>query len=294
MIVFGKGFCVLLSITGSIYCMWLLWDCWKQAGSRKKPPPPSRCHESNSPRTEWVCQLVLAVAGICFGVTLVVANGSDVFLPLWQSKTNKQQASKQSESTFSKADFGVLAHRDSSCIDRPITGIECASMQVSDEQVTHLLRTAPELEWLSLSWTPITGDVLGELRHTPSLRDLSLGCPQITDGDLVHLEGLTNLRTLCLANTQVTDKGLVHLEELTNLYKLSLVHTQVTDDGLGHLAKLTNLHVLYLSNTLVTDKGLEHLETIINLHELLLTNTQVTDEGVRKLQQALPSCQIAR
>ena len=273
MICLGKGFCVFLGVGGSFYCTWLLWDCWQQAGFCKRPATPSLPsgdRDSKSTRTEWFCQLVLAVAAIWLAVTLVMASGDDMFSPLWQSKTDKQQLSRQAESTFSKADFGVHFDYDTSRISRPITGIDCAHVQVSDEQVTYLLQKAPELEWLNLSGTPITGDVLGELKHTPSLRGLVLACPQITDGELVHLKGLTSLYVANLTDTQVTDKGLLHLEGMTNLHELRLTNTQVTDEGLVHLKNLTNLRKLYL------------------------VHTQVTDEGARILQQALPSCRINR
>ena len=297
MITLEKGFCVFLSVAGSFYCIWLLRDCWQQVEFRKKPVAPSipsGHRDSKSTRSEWVCQLVLAVAAIWLAVTLVVANGSEVFSPLWQSKTRKQQLAKQTESTFSRGDFGVRVDHDTSRIDLPVIGIDCAYLQVSDEQVTYLLHKAPELEWLNLSRAPITGDVLGELRHTPSLRGLTLACPQITDDELVHLEGLTALCAVNLTDTQVTDKGLVHLEGLTNLHRLDLANTQVTDEGLFHLAKLINLRVLYLTGTRVTIKGLAHLEGLTNLHQLYLGTDQITDEDVKELQQVLPACKITR
>ena len=283
MIILGKGFCVVLSLVGGAYCIWLLLDCWRQTPFRKKPtapPPRSDRHGSVSTRTEWLCQLVLSVVAIWFAGMLVIAYGADAFRPIVQLSGISQRPTWESESASSVVDSLGLLHRDLSLVDRPVIGIDCATIQVSDEQIARLLRSAPELQCLNLIGTPITGQVLTELTHTPSLRDLVLSSTQIADDELVHLDGLANLRLLYLMNTKITDKGLVHLGGLTDLQTLNLTNTQVTDKGLVHLKGLTNLRDLNLTGTEVTDKGLVHLEGLANLRVLHLENTKITDKGL--------------
>lgn len=270
MIAVGKGVCVFLSVASSLYCIWLLWHGWQHARFAWKPTPrpASQGHDSDDTRLEWFCQLVLALAALWFAVIFVMANGNETISLLWHSEAHSQQLPTQTGFARSPADFGAFVERDSFRAGRRVIGIDCTRTQVSDEQVAYLLRRAPELEWLNLSWTSITGDGLGELRFTPLLCCLTLyGC-QITDEGLVHLEGLTNLQELDLVDTQVTDEGLVHLEGLTNLQELDLVNTQVTDEGLFHLEGLTNLQ------------------------ELDLYGTQVTEEGLKRLQRAIPRCSV--
>jgi Leucine Rich repeats (2 copies)/Leucine Rich repeat len=274
MITLGKGFCVFAGIAGIGYCIWLLLDCWRHVRFHAKPTTPasySGSHGFISTRAELLCQLVFAAVAIWLAVTLVMAHCGDVSSLFWQPVDNEQHLSKRTEGvTWSETDFGAKLRHDSTRTGRPVIGIDCAFLRVTDEQVASLLHRTPELEWLNLAGTPITGAILGELTCTPSLCGLVLYGDQITDSQLAHLKALTELESLDLANTRVTDEGLAHLRELTKLQTLDLANTRVTDEGFTHLRELTKLQVLNL------------------------TNTRVTDEGVKAFQQALPYCESFR
>ncbi len=270
MITLGKGFCVFLSVAGSFYCINFLRDCWQHSSfalRRTGPPVSSVHHSSISVRAEWCCQFVLAALGLWFALTMIVANGGEVFLLLWRSIPNVQSTSNQVDSVSSPEYSGAKVRYDT---HQSIIGIDWARSHVSDEQVSNLLHTAPGLAWLILTATPITDGVLEELHHTPSLN------------------------SLCLDQTQITDEGLAYLKEMTNLEGLSLGQTQITDEGLAYLQGLTNLHVLCLDHTRITDDGLACLQGLTRLEMLYLCGTHVTDEGVNKFKKAHPNCGVSQ
>lgn len=174
------------------------------------------------------------------------------------SKSSCRPASHDFEPLVTVTDSGAYVFR-SSCDGHPIVGIDCAHVQISQEQVAGLFRQAPELSWLNLSWASITGDTLSHVTVLPKLEALSLAEPALADDDLAHVRRLVALTSLELDETQITDDGLVHLEGLTKLRRLCLNSTGITDEGLGHLEGLTELRYLDLGNTLVTDAGVAKL-----------------------------------
>ena len=161
--------------------------------------------------------------------------------------------------------------------------IYLSGSRITDEHMVHL-KWLPNLHYLSLYYTQVTGAGLEHLKWLTKLETLNLDNSKVTDAGLVHLKGLTNLIDLNLAGTKVTDAGLEHLKWLTNLRTLRLDKTSVTDAGLEHLKGLTELRQLYLFDTKVTDAGLEHLKGLTKLTRLRLNDTQVTDAGLEHLK----------
>lgn len=262
MIILGKGIAVFLGIVGCAYCIWLLRDCWQQARSVGKSTAPTTSIRRDAPstRVEWLCQMVLALAAIWGFATVVMAFGADV-LPVVLASTSEsyRPVNHDLERFVTVTDSGAYVYR-SSCVDgHPIVGIDCAYLQLSKKQFASLLQQAPELSWLNLSWSSVTGDILGRVTFPPRLEALALVSPALTDGDLAHVKRLVVLSSLELDETQITDDGLVHLEGLTNLRRLCLNGTGITDEGLEHLEGLTELEYLDLENTRVTDAGVAKL-----------------------------------
>ncbi len=140
---------------------------------------------------------------------------------------------------------------------------------------------------ISLADSLATDDVLQRVGGMPDLGFLMLGNSQISGEGLYHLRALTTLEKLSLANTAVDDAGLAHLRSLPQLLHLDLYHTEVTDAGLAHLAVLTELEELRLQDTRITDEGLKHLAGMKKLKMLRLRGTLVTQEGVDALKKSL-------
>lgn len=241
MVTLGKGICLFFGFVGSCYCLWLLWDCWRQTGSRAtrtatSSSPSSHGHVNN--RADWWCQLVFATVAFWFALALMTANGDELLSLVWQQDITPFRIAEKPAVASVSADLGVDIYFDSSRTGRSTIGIDCAHVPISDEQVAVLLQGAPELQWLVLAGTQITGGVLREMKHTPALHGLSLACSQIADGDLEHLGTLTQLRDLDLANTQITDDGLPYLHALANLRSLDLTDTEVTEGGVKTLRQV--------------------------------------------------------
>jgi hypothetical protein len=125
---------------------------------------------------------------------------------------------------------GGKVERDEKAPEKPVTTINLATSQATDETLAHL-------------------------KPFDKLQKLTLNNRKITDEGLKNLSGLTGLQKLYLVDTPVTDAGLEHLKGLTNLQVLSLVGTQVTDAGLEHLKGFTSLQEVFLYATKVTDDG---------------------------------------
>lgn len=258
----GRMACVFLSIMGSIYCVWILWDCWRQARAWKMPSEHSclqPCGNGASKRIEWLCQLLAAGVFLAIAVVLLTANTYQVLLSHVQNRIEGYQQPSSTEIVSTEGLPGVFLDRDSTRPDSPIVGIDCSLKPVSDEQLRTLLRKSPELGYLTLTRTGISDDIL---------RDLSQ-CP--------------HLRTLNLDHSEITDRGLEHLAAQKSLESLSLVGTKVTDDGLRHLTALAHLKILRLSDTAINDHGLEHLTILKSLEQLTIHGNGIPAHQLRRL-----------
>lgn len=271
MIILVKGFGIFLGFIGGWYCIWLLRDCWHQASPRKKATKsdvlPSRY--SVASRAECYSELAGAFVALLLCSVVVVAFGRDVYPVVSQALASPRDPIDRADCVqIETVEYsGALVIR-SLRRDHPISGIDCAYLRISDQEVISLLQQAPKLWWLNLSGTSISGDTLREVGHFVTIEGLGLGVSTITNDDLASIEKLVALKILDLHGAQVSDDGLAHLE------------------GLIHLQRLK------LSDTRITDKGLEHLNSLTSLRDLHLENTLVTDAGVARLQQVLPHCTI--
>ena len=263
--------CIVVSVTGSVYCLSLLRDSRKRAG----PPRGPLKSLSKSVRRKYVCarlnrlcQVVLATAFLVVAASFAVGFAWRALSLHWYESPLDQQI-RLTIATVSLPGYPpVIFKYDSTQPDRPVYGIECHSKLISDEQVRRLLDAAPALHFLNLTDTDISDDALCDLSCAPGLRGVYL------------------------ARTRVGDRGLRRLGELRNLEALNLDGTKVTDDGLRLLADVRTLQKLLLGNTAVTDAGLKWLGRLDGLRELKLTNTGVTGEGVDRLKSKRPDIVI--
>ncbi|HUY33449.1 MAG TPA: protein kinase [Pirellulales bacterium] len=176
---------------------------------------------------------------------------------------------------------------------------------VGDQGLARLVEILPNLEWLTLTQTPVTAAGLRRLKALPRLRLLYMGGPASLLGDdaLAAVAELGRLEELEVTGPRVTDAGLAPLAELPYLRWLTLVEAQLTDAGLAHLEPLTNLEHLALVSRgqphgdkymHITDAGLVHLHALKRLKTLDLRGTSVTDAGVAALAAALPECDVTK
>ena len=263
--------CVVVSVTGGVYCVSLLRNPREAARLRAAPIkllPKAARRKYVCARLNRLCQVVLATAFLAVAASFVVGFACRALSRHWYANPLDQRI-RQSIATVSIPGYPpVIFKYDSTQPDRPVYGIECHSKLISDEQVRRLLDAAPALHFLNLTDTDISDDALCDLSCAPGLRGVYL------------------------ARTRVGDRGLRRLGELRNLEALNLDGTKVTDDGLRLLADVRTLQKLLLGNTAVTDAGLKWLGRLDGLRELKLTNTGVTGEGVDRLKSKRPDIVI--
>jgi hypothetical protein len=181
------------------------------------------------------------------------------------------------------------------------------------------------LEWLDLSFSNASDDVLEPLKRLRSLKGLDLSLSNATGKTITTVSKLPNLLSLRMEKCKVNDDDLKALADMPQLVNLYLGGTQVTDDGLPSIGKLSELVVLDLRDCAITDKGLrsmghfkqiqnlwlsktirygendrsqltdasvEYLSTLKTLVELQIADSQLTDGGLSRLRKALPKANI--
>ncbi|GIW93513.1 MAG: hypothetical protein KatS3mg110_1554 [Pirellulaceae bacterium] len=129
---------------------------------------------------------------------------------------------------------------------------------VNDDQLAQL--PLESLQWLDLSYTPITDRGAAVLSKAKGLRRLSLEGTRITEAALAYVAQLTQLEELDLTGLPLGDEAIKRLAQLPELRHLVLADTQVTDAVLPALAQLPKLEYLDLSGTATTAAGRARLK----------------------------------
>lgn len=126
-----------------------------------------------------------------------------------------------------------------------------------------VMRSLPELDTLTLSWTPVTDAGMTHLSHCERLRELSLNGTNTGDGALAALAGHENIRTLRTGNG-VTDSGIALLHQIPvfRQWRDGAIVTELLspDAAPNHL----------MLRGVFTDRGLEHLKGLDGLFGLNL------------------------
>ena len=263
--------CVVVSVTGGVYCVSLLRNPREAARLRAAPIkllPKAARRKYVCARLNRLCQVLLATAFLAVAASLLAGFVYRALSPLWHENPLDERMRQSVATVLIPGYPPVIFRYDSTQPDRPVYAIECHSKLISDEQVRRLLHTAPALLQLNLANTDISDNALCDLNCVPGLCGVNL------------------------AGTRVGNLGLRRLARLRNLTGLNLDGTEVTDDGLRLLADARTLHKLSLRHTAVTDAGLEWLGGLDGLRELRLENTSVTGKGVGRLKSKQPDMAI--
>lgn len=142
----------------------------------------------------------------------------------------------------------------------PTTDLALGRCSGIDDRALARIGTFAQLQWLDLTFTPITSAGVASLQGCQSLRDLSVASTHIDDTALATIGKLTTLEELDLSGTAISDQGLQQLASLSQLKVLRLAVTQISDAGLLQLAKLKNLEMIDARQTKVTPEGVQQLK----------------------------------
>lgn len=252
--------CVFLSLVGSVYSLWLLWRCYLAFWTTIDLREGSEWERGHAGRVDWYCQLISA------GTLLLVSS----FLLVGTTRLADPAIGHAVQRELPPSCFVTTADLHdipptrlalaSDRQGRPIAGADLAGLLISDAELRELLKLAPEIEFLILTGTRITDDVLVDLKRMPHLTRLTLADSAVTDAGLAQLAGMENLEYLSLGGTSVSDEGLAHLTTMPNLRELQLQGTLITDAGLVSLKSMSQLEYVSLSRTAVTRFGAEQLQ----------------------------------
>ncbi len=261
-----------LSLVGGVYAALLLIDCYLRWKKPTVPGAVSMRHGQRRPLHptaggDWWSQAVAAVVFLAVATTLVAT--------VWQHSppllTTEGGCETESLETVKVAGLPPLAvtkfRRDSSQPGEPIVAVDLAFLPITNDQIRGLLEAVRTIEFLNLTGTCITDDVVPDFHKMPCLR------------------------ALILQRTAITDAGCRLLGQISGLEDLSLSTTKITDCGLERLACLKGLRSFDAAHTAITDRGLEFLERLPCLEYLDVGGTRVTRCALRGLRLKRPSLQ---
>ena len=263
----GHAACVFLCLIGGVYSTWLLWNCWTQfrlARGRGRTASDARA-PSRTTRINWTSQAAVAVVFLVSAASILTEIGQrdlPILCRLWTGG-EKQASCVGISSPPALPSTRVFCDRGGA--DRTVVGVDLTDLAVTDADVHALSHRVPQLQWITLTNTPVTDACLAHLKHMP------------------------NLRCLTLMRTHISDDGLEHVAQMDNLEDLSLCGTQLTDVGLERLSGMRHLRYLDLHDTAITDSGLAALEQMDGLEVLNVDATNVTRPGVERLMKRLPT-----
>ena len=164
----------LLALVGSAYAIWIILDCWRQTRTAGEA---SKARKSIS-RSDLLSQLVAALVLLVVVVPMLLLND--------RSKAAGDPDKPEEDLSFVKID-GMRdlprnrLHFASGWTGGTLEGADLADLPVSDDEVRALLNYGRRLQWLNLTGSEITDDVLSDLAAMRSLANLNLASTAITD-----------------------------------------------------------------------------------------------------------------
>ncbi len=138
-----------------------------------------------------------------------------------------------------------------------------------------------DLEYLNLSYTEPSDEVLAYLDKMTNLRYLNLTNIELLPEDVVHFKKMTDLETLIINGYCFEDDDQVQIKDLTKLKRLNLAGSYIYDEGLKHIQGLTNLTYLNLTaniNANDTQLNLNYLKDFTKLRYLNISGHSSEEE----------------
>lgn len=155
------------------------------------------------------------------------------------------------------------------CIGSTLRNLNLCKTRVTTAGVEILAQHVPNLEFLSLSHTPIDDLAISYIGTIPSLKVVDLSNTNITGfihqvgeeanliPSLTALQRLNCLQSLNLEHTQVRDVALDAISSFQELSHLSLKSASLTDVALHHLSPLSKLTNLAFCDAVLTNSALD-------------------------------------
>lgn len=148
------------------------------------------------------------------------------------------------------------------------------------------LAALPELESLSLNYSPHAKEFCRAVGQFPRLRSLAIAACPVSDDMLVELRPIRNLETLKVYSLFLTDSAVDPLTELRSLKHLDLRTPNLTDEVWNKLVKLDRLEELQIggySEGKNTRVRFAEIQTPPQLSELTFVQAELNEEVLEKI-----------
>lgn len=159
--------------------------------------------------------------------------------------------------------------------------------KVTDAEI-RLLVAVPDVSFVTLDSTAVTGEGIALLSQMKSLRGLGLQGDGVTDVILRRVAGLEQIDTLEIFDTRGTPLGWAELAAMKGLKRLHFVSRRVGDSSMGSVSKLRQVVHLNLSSSGVTDQGLAALAGM-GVERLFISPKAQTKVGLGHYMKAIKS-----
>lgn len=151
-----------------------------------------------------------------------------------------------------------------------------------DDQDLALLCDFPDLEWLQLYETKITGSGFAAVPNLRRLKEFDSIRSPLTDEGLSAFAGST-VRSFDIDEAAITDRGVTFICN-PSLQKFSISGMPITDKALESVARCTSLERFWAESLDVTDNGISKLSGLKSLTNVRLRKLQISDEGLAALR----------
>lgn len=176
-----------------------------------------------------------------------------------------------------------------------LTGLKALNVKFSDFNDSDLkyLDSLPNVSYLNVSMTTITGNGLAGMKFLPKLTSLHAGGIQNIETFLERIEEMPRIYQLSLHGDRLTDESLKQISKARTMRALSVgQNMNITNEGVKHLTKLKDLRYLDLCGTSADMNCIDSLKQFPKLKELGISASMTSKSAVMTLRKALPKIKL--
>jgi len=153
------------------------------------------------------------------------------------------------------------------------------------DQVFRLLRSIPEIDYLSIERTRLQDSHFHDIARMRSLRTVALKDLSLHRIDFSKIAAIPTLESFECDGCCMSESALAWMPMNPRLTSIGIHgNKRLSANDISYIAKCPRLEYLSLANTNVDDEMISELMRATTLRYLVLDGTAVSDEGVRSLK----------
>lgn len=142
------------------------------------------------------------------------------------------------------------------------------------------------IQWLDLSYTPITDKALEYVSHMPNLFGLYLTGTDITVDGLKHLTALPTLEFLDVSAIPISKQCMHTIAQIPNLHHLYMIgNPDMTAEVISELETVKSIQALGFRRTILDHTAIKEIGKFKKVQALLLSYSGITDEDLSTIKQ---------